>query len=240
MADGRLCVEGPDGDDVWKRLQQEAGKSDPRYFGYAGARTRFLKFFPGGFASEGYLQGERDYKLAAKRSLDENVPLERALTESGLGEAVLAAYRATNLLSPFEKTRLQDLLRGPAADDFVHAIAGFSECPTGINLSRLEVILRPYDCAKWTVVTYLPYFWSPVDHMFLKPEVTREFAARVGHPFESIYSAKLGLEIYESLLDLREKTEAALQDLSPRDGIDIQSFIWVVGRYEDNSDAQIT
>ena len=56
---------------------------------------------------------ERDYKIAAKQRLDETAPLEQAVDASGLGEAVLAVFRATNLLSPFEKVRLQDVLRGP-------------------------------------------------------------------------------------------------------------------------------
>ena len=75
LVDGEICVEGSDADDVWRRLHHEAGRTDPKYFGYAGARTRFLKFFPNGFRSEGFGSQERDYKLAAKRKLDEAAPL---------------------------------------------------------------------------------------------------------------------------------------------------------------------
>ena len=45
---------------------------------------------------------------------------------SGLGEAILAVFRATNLVSPFEKVRLQDVLRGPAADAFIRAAVRFA------------------------------------------------------------------------------------------------------------------
>jgi hypothetical protein len=69
--------------------------------------------------------------------------------------------------------------------------------------------------------------------MFLKPEVTKDFATRVGHRFAFDYEAKLDLPIYESLLDLKAKTAREINDLSPRDGIDIQSFIWVIGDYRD-------
>src|SRR5271170_1725669 len=65
---------------------------------------------------EGYTDAERDYKVAAKQRLDETAPLEQAVNASGLGAAVLAVFRARNLLSPFEKGRLQDVLRGPLAD----------------------------------------------------------------------------------------------------------------------------
>lgn len=237
LADGKICAEGDDPDQVWQQLHDEAGKSDPRYFGYAGARNRFLKFFPNGFHSDGYANQERNYKLAAKKKLDDTVPLEDALTGSGFGEAVLSVYRATNMLSPFEKTRLQDVFRGVDADAVVQAAATFAKDGDKNSLGRLEAKLKPYDCAKWTVATYLPYLWQPDRHMFLKPEVTKDYAARVGHPFASIYEAKLNFDVYAELLDLVEKTNQALSDLKPLDRIDIQSFIWVVGDYrEDRED----
>jgi hypothetical protein len=235
LADRKVCAEDADPDRAWQRLHDEAGKDDPRYFGYAGARTRFLKFFPNGFRSDDCAEGERNYKVAAKSKLDHAAPLEAALAGSGYGEAVLSAYRATNLLSPFETTRLQDVLRGPDADAVVRAAAAFAQDADAHSLGRLESALRPCESAKWTVATYLPFLWRPERHMFLKPEVTRDYAARVGHPFASIYEARLTFGVYVSLLDLVERTGRELADLEPRDRIDIQSFIWVVGAYREDT-----
>lgn len=92
LVDGKVCVEGTDADRVWQQLHDEAGKSDPKYFGYSGAGIRFLKFFPNGFHSEGYAAQERDYKLAAKNKLDATAPLEMAITGSGYGEAILSVF----------------------------------------------------------------------------------------------------------------------------------------------------
>lgn len=236
LADGKICTQGSDAEEVWSNLPQEAGKSDPEYFGYKGARARFQKFFPNGFHSDSFCSQERDYKLAAKERLDTDAPLMEALDGNGLGEAVLAAYRATNMLSPFEKTRLQDVFRGPDADAVVQALAQFTVNNDAVSLSRLAAMLKPYESAKWTVVTYLPYLWLPETHMFLKPEVTKDFAARVGHLLTSVYEARLSYEVYECLLDLTDRSEQELADLQPRDRIDIQSFIWVVGAYQEDSE----
>lgn len=231
--DGRPCTEGDDAEDVWRRLHDDIGKADPRYFGFDGARNRFLTFFPNGFQSGGHTAQERDYKLAAKAKLDQAAPLDRAVDGTDLGEAALAAFRATNLLSPYEKTRLQDVLRGPHADDFVRASARFTLSPGKNELAAMEQALKPHDSAKWTVVTYLPFLWRPDVHMFLKPEVTKDYATRVGHRFASDYEPRLHLPVYESLLDLVARTERELADLTPQDKIDIQSFIWVVGDYQE-------
>ena len=126
LVDGQRCVDGPDADDVWRRLHDAAGKADPKYFGYSGARSRFLKFFPNGFHSDGFSSQEREYKLAAKKRLDTSAPLTAAMSGGGFGEAVLSVFRATNMLSPFEKTWVAGLLRGPDADAFVQAEAGFA------------------------------------------------------------------------------------------------------------------
>lgn len=67
--------------------------------------------------------------------------------------------------------------------------------------------------------------------MFLKPEVTKDYAARVGHPFAHEYASSLHLDVYSSLLNLTDRTNREIADLAPRDWIDIQSFIWVVGKY---------
>jgi hypothetical protein len=234
MADGKVVVEGDAEDDVWRRLHDEAGKSDPKYFGFDGAISRFRTFFPNGFHSPGFDDQERRYKLAAKAKLDSLAPLAAAATGTGNGETVLAAFRATNFLYPVEKTRLQALLRGPDADKFVQAAARFTLDESKQSLSAMEHLLKPHDNAKWTVVTYLSYLWRPDRHMFLKPEVTKDFAARVGHPFASRYAAQLDIGVYQSLIDLVEKTATALAPLEPRDRIDIQSFIWIVGDYRED------
>jgi hypothetical protein len=232
----KLRIEGANADDVWNRLHAELGKTNPRYVGYAGARNRFLHFFPNGFHSNGYTANERDYKVAAREKLLQTAPLADAVEGPDFGEEVLAVFRATNLLSPFEKTRLQQVLRGQSADPFIRAAARFTLNPTIAAILDMERVLKPHDAAKWTVVTYLPFLWRPEAHMFLKPEVTKDFAARVGHRFASGYEPRLKLDVYHSLLDLASETERELADLEPRDRIDVQSFIWVVSDYEEGTE----
>ena len=70
----------------------------------------------------------------------------------------------------------------------------------------MERALRPRDNAKWTVAI-------PDTHMFLKPEVTQDFATRVGHRFRFDYEPRLEIGVYDSLLDLTRQTELELAEL---------------------------
>lgn len=238
-------IDGADPAEVWAQLRAAVGKASDAYFGFNGARARFLEFFPGGFRSPAFegdergTFGERGYKLRTKAKLDEAAPLDQALTGTGYGEAVLSAYRATNLLSPFEKSRLDPVLRGPDADAFIQAAAHFAIGDVAPALDRMARILTTHDNAKWTVVTYLPFLWRPEQHMFLKPVVTQDFAERVGHPFYYDYSPALSPEVYTSLLDMMAVAKAELADLQPRDNIDLQSFVYTVGEYQDGDEALV-
>ena len=209
------------------------------YFGFDGARSRFLKFFPNGFDSDGFNSQERKYKCSAKDKLDATAPLPKALEVTGFGEAVLSVFGATNLLSRHEKIPLQNMLRSPDADAFVQAAAAFAMDGTKAALGKLNAVLGPHDCNKWTIATYLPFLWRPETHMFLKPQVTKDFAERVGHPFFSLYKSQLEFSVYESLLGLADSTAKELSDLEPPrsfDQIDIQSFIWIVESYPENGE----
>jgi hypothetical protein len=115
-----------------------------------------------------------------------------------------------------------NVLRGPTADEFIRAAARFTLGEGKPALLQMGRALKPHDSAKWTVATYLPFLWQPEKHMFLKPEVTKDFAAGVGHRFATDYEARLDFSVYESLLDLVSKTVTELAEFKPRDRIDVQ------------------
>ena len=228
---------GETAEEVWARTLNAALAADPSFVGFEGARARFLHFFPKGFQDEGYLgsrtDGERRYKLRAKGLLDAEVPVDEAVGGSGFGRKLLQVFGATNLLSgAFELTKVREVLLGEEADLFVRAAAAFA-LGDETQLSTMSRLLRPYEAAKWPIVTYLPFLWRPDEHMFLKPNVTKFFAGQVGHAFSHGYRPELSIDVYRSLLDLTSMTEREIQDLMPRDRIDVQSFIWVVGEYRD-------
>ena len=217
--------------EVRERLKREVMRRHPDWVGYAGAIRFFRSLFPRGFDDEGYLDAERRYKWNAKQRLDETAPLESALDGDGFGRAVLRAYQQTNLLSRFELMRVKDVVNSDSGDSFVRGAAAFASGDMETGLREMVRALKPHEAAKWTIVTYLPFLWNPDAHMFLKPEVTKLFADRVGHELALLYRADMDLDVYKCLLDLAASTANEIDALGPSDRIDVQSFIWVVGKY---------
>lgn len=219
--------------EVRARLKQEVLRRHPDWVGYEGAVKFFRRHFPNGFEDDQYREAERDYKWNAKRLLDESVPLASAPQNDGVGEAVLRTFNRTNLLSPFELIRVRKVLKSNQGESFVQGAAEFAAGDMEAGLRTMASAAKAHDAAKWTVVTYLPFLWKPDTHMFLKPEVTKLFADRVGHEFALRYRADLDIEVYRCLLDLVACTRRAIKELQPRDNIDLQSFVWVVGDYSE-------
>lgn len=227
-------IEGSDPDQLWAQASAHIGRSAPGFWGYEDAKARFIANFPQGFEDSGYIAGEREYKEAASRFIAQNVPLEAAHSPTpAVCENALRAFAKTNMATPIEKTRLQALLRSDQGPRYLAAVAELADGGAKTALPRLDALMREHGQPSWPGATYLPFFWRPHDAMFLKPQVTKDFAERVGHRFVRDYDARLNADTYASLLDLASECGREIASLAPKDRIDVQSFIWVVGDYPD-------
>jgi hypothetical protein len=84
--------------------------------------------------------------------------------------------------------------------------------------------------ATWPVVTVFGPIARPRTHMFVKPLTTKRAAAAYGYDLR--YQSKPSWDTYSSVLDFARTVRDDVADLGPRDLIDIQSFIWVIGSDE--------
>jgi len=207
-------------------------------------RRKFLRFFPGGFADETYIDWERGYKWQAhERWLERLEPnAYRALLERGryaeVAEHAVRVESRTNLLFSFEKMALRDAVKSPAgARYFAEGLFAFLHGP-GDDRTRFEAWCetvaalprRQTRVLTWPLLTVFGFIAQPERHVFLKPNVTR-VAARE-YEFDFLYRSRPTWETYESLLNFARVVYRDNHDLRPRDMIDLQSFIWVQGSDE--------
>lgn len=232
---GSPPMGGDDPDALWRRLIAEVGKAHPSYFGFDGAMARFRGYFPNAFEDPGYAFEERTYKDQAVAKIAATLPIEaaRAAGQEHCLSAV-RAFQATNLVYQVEKARIHEVLAGPTGPAFVRASARFADGEFAAGVADMVAAIRAKTQPSWPMLTYLPFMWRPDRHMFLKPVVTCDFADRVGHPFARDYREGITAAVYESLLDLAAQTEREIAALKPKDLIDVQSFIWVVGAYKED------
>jgi hypothetical protein len=207
-------------------------------------RKKFLRFFPGGFGDETYVDWERGYKWQAHERWESSLGQSSFRDRLRKGEFADIARDAvtiesrTNLLFSFEKMALRDAVKSPEGArafaeglyEFLYGRAGderrFSEwCEVVAALPR-----RQTRVLTWPLVTVFGFIAQPDKHMFLKPNVTR-IAARE-YDVEFTYVSRPNWETYASLLAFAERVMRDQRDLQPRDMIDAQSFIWVQGSDE--------
>ena len=222
-----------------KRLSARGGVK-----GALRCRKKFLRFFPGGFRDETYIDWERGYKWTAHEQWEEQLgrsEFRSLLAKEEFAEVAARAVRIesrTNLLFSFEKMALRDAVKSSAGAkafaaglyDFLHA--------SGSPQRRFERWIgvigglprRQTRVLTWPLVTVFGFIAQPREHFFLKPNVTRTAAREYGADFS--YQSRPNWETYRNLLEFASMVALDLRDLRPRDMIDIQSFLWVQGSDE--------
>jgi hypothetical protein len=210
----------------------------------ARCRRKFLRFFSGAFNDETYLDWERNYKWNAHLQWKEllNFPGFRKLLEkrkfSEIASHALKVESRTNLLFSFEKMAIRDALKSSAgarafSRGLFEFLYGSGTLETKFAAWRDVVAALPRRQTRvltWPILTVFAFIAQPDTHIFLKPNVTRIASRQYNFDFE--YQSKPTWITYASLLAFAGKVRRDLRDLRPRDMIDIQSFIWVLGSDE--------
>ncbi len=211
----------------------------------AAARATFLRLFPGGFSDERYLAWERGYKVEAHRLWLQEIGRRdafRAALDRGdhraIADAAVRIEGSRALLFSFEKMALRDAVRSPTgARRFADGLYDWLHGPGGeqARFERWTEVVqslprRQTRVATWPVVTVFGSIARPRVHVFVKP-VTIKRAAEA-YAFDLPYRSRPGWDTYRGVLDLARTARQDLADLGPRDQIDIQSFLWILGSDE--------
>ena len=207
-------------------------------------KRKFLRFFPQGFRDETYMDWERGYKWRAHQEWQAvlNRKAYQAKLSQGkfleIGSEAIRIESRTNLLFSFEKMAIRDALKSKrGARAFAEGLYALLYGPGNLQakFSRwCEVVAglprKQSRVLTWPVATVFGFIAQPDTHIFLKPTVTRLAAREYGFDFR--YRSGPSWETYSSLLAFARQIGNDLRDLRPRDFIDIQSFIWVLGSDE--------
>jgi hypothetical protein len=209
-------------------------------------RRKFLRFFPGGFQDGTYLDWERDYKyethrrwLKALGAAEFGRLLERGEFQEVAARAVRIEQQSRHsMIFSFEKMALRDAVRSAAGAelfarglyDFLHGRGGAEARFTAWVETVAALPRKQTRVLTWPLVTVFGFIARPRVHIFLKPTVTKLAAKAYG--FDFMYQSTPNWETYRGLLQFARKVREDMQDLQPRDMIDVQSFMWVQGSSE--------
>ena len=219
-------------------------KTDPVAKARNKCIKKFLYYFKKGYRDQKYIDWERQYKLDAhfqfQQDLNKN-DYEALLKEKKYEQIALTAVRIeskTNLLFSFEKMALRDAIK-PAEGakafslglfDYVYGkgslkerFENFTEVVAALPRKQTRVLT-------WPLTTVFGFIANPDEHIFLKPKVTKIAAEKYRYDFN--YKSRPNWDTYKNLLDFAEQVRKDTAAFKPKDYIDLQSFIWVMGSEE--------
>lgn len=214
---------------------------------------KFIRAFPKGFYDENYLSWERDYKSLAHERWQQVLSkkeFKKLMTDREYEEVAMRALSVesrTNLLLPYEKMALRDAIKNAdGAEMFAKGLYQLLFGTTTIK-KRFSIWCEMFDglpgiraveasprnkdkVLSWPVYTVFGFLAEPNEYVFLKADEMHSAAASYG--FHLKLDMKLRAQSYTSFLEFCEEVKTDLRKLKPRDMIDIQSFLWVVGSAE--------
>lgn len=206
--------------------------------------SKFLHYFKKGFQDEKYIAWERQYKWEAHTQFQQKLDaktfkeLLSAKAYEKIAETAIQIESKTNLLFSFEKMAIRDAVKSKeGAKQFASGL--FQYLYTAGSLQqRFENFVESISqlprkqtrVLTWPLVTVFNFIAQPERHIFLKPKVTQRAAEK--YKFDFDYISPPNWDTYESLLAFAEQIRSDAKLLRPRDYIDLQSFIWVLGSDE--------
>ena len=215
-------------------LQDQVLKDTPEFFGFDGARTRFLSMFPGGFEDSKLVEAPKS-EIGAKRDLvawvAEMCPLEKALSGEVEPATIFAAFKRSGMVDHRHVSGLKTVLEGPKGRRLIETFSRFATGDVDWACCELGTRFHEDGLRTWPILTHMAFFWRPDQHAFMRPTAARAFARGVGHRLDMDYASAPEPNTYALYLDLLNQTRTHIADLEPRDYIDLQSFMWVVTKY---------
>jgi hypothetical protein len=207
-------------------------------------RKKFLRNFPDGFSGDKYIRKERDHKWEAHLAWNDKLNREefkRLLSLREYKEIAQQAVRivsGTNLLFSFEKMVLHHAIQSEAGAEifsralFSYVYPGEPNRKTFDQFTRALTLLprKQTRVLTWPLQTVFTFIAQPTHHIFLKPTVAQIAAEHYQFPFT--YRPQINWKTYQSMLAFAQQVRTDIADLSARDMIDLQSFIWVQGAEE--------
>jgi hypothetical protein len=207
-------------------------------------KKKFLYYFKKGYTDQKYYAWERGYKweahLAWEKQLNKKeyskLLAERKYTE--IANRAVKIETKTNLLFSFEKMALRDGVKSETgakafAEGLFNYVYGRGDMKKRFDafVETLENLPRKQTrVLTWPLQTVFGFIADPENQIFMKPTVTKAAAGKYG--YELNYVSRPNWETYQNLIDFAEQIRTDTKDLQPKDLIDLQSFIWVMGSDE--------
>jgi len=205
---------------------------------------KFLFYFRKGYADPKFISWERGYKEAAHKQFQDQ--LNKSSFQSllanheynAIAEAAVKIESRTNLLFSFEKMALRDGVKSPDGAktfakglfEFIYGDKNLKDRFEDFVMAVEKLPRRQTRVLTWPVVTVFGFIGNPKEHIFLKPAVTKIAAKKYDYSFN--YQSKPNWSTYQSLLAFADQINRDTRSYRPKDFIDLQSFIWVMGSAE--------
>lgn len=203
----------------------------------ADCRRVFTGQFPRGFADPVFIHNERTASVEASALLADSLSAARfkVLVEASDHSEACRLARAVvgsgKLIDRSEQLLLSGCLKkAPAQQAFSKSLHTLLHGggPFEPRFNAFAAVLAEIGAPKWPLVTYFPYLMTPKEHILVRVSPVKIMAAVC--QIQLNYKTRPNWATYASALRLAAQISEDLEDLRPKDMIDVQAFMACVAR----------
>ncbi len=197
-----------------------------------GMIKTFLEVYPDGFYGQKQAIEERDYKLQASqlfKALLDKDSYAQLLNEKDYPEIIkriAQCVSSTNFIQgSFEKPILLDTIN-KNSERYCTALYNliYGNEPEQERIESFIQRLDELSLLKWTYFSYFLFLSDTDKYMFVKPEMLKRSLEICRYPLS--YESKPNYQLYKEILKYSYWLKEKIAELSPRDMIDVHSFMW--------------
>ena len=182
------------------------------------AEHRFLSDYPEGFYTP-ELQGLiKKHHMPQMVTFAQSVLTLEALAQEDAVENIIKVVTKSSMVSIFEKPKFKDALHSMTPHErtqLVNAIKALLHGDEQHGFEALINVLRPYQLAKWTLVTVFGCYYSPQNDLLFKPTTIKKvisYFELVDLVYKALPSYDFFVKYRQIINEMKEVVEPSLTE----------------------------
>ncbi|MDG3085629.1 hypothetical protein P7F88_05725 [Vibrio hannami] len=181
------------------------------------AEADFLAQFPGGFTHPEMVKVGKKHNVSKLVELSQEYFAPKCYSQPQLvAENMVKVVSRSSMVSMFEKPKLRDWIKGMThheRESYAYSLKDILHGDQEYGFNTMLSLLAPAKLAKWSLMTIIPNYYSPLDEVFVKPTTTKaiiQYFELEGLTYKPTPTYEFYQKYREAIIDMRTKTDSSL------------------------------
>lgn len=185
---------------------------------FENLQKEFLSIYPGGFSNPELLELGKKHQASQRiKQAHEFFSEDNFASPTDVVKNMIKTVSRSSLVSRYEKPRLKNWINSMTIQEqesYAFSLRDILHGDQEYGFNIMMSLLEPGKLAKWPLMTILPYYYAPLEEVFVKPTTTKKIIQYL--ELESlVYNPRPSFEFYtkyrKQINHMRKAADSTLQ-----------------------------